>query len=100
MHRVSRSLTYHCDAFRNSDRRRPEECSRWQRDRVAVLRRVMQSLYIQCRPVEMVNGRPATQGEQAAENKDRSKDFPDITAPYRSLRCAAAFVRISVKSHG
>jgi hypothetical protein len=23
----------------------------------------------------MVNGRPATQGEQAAENKDRSKDF-------------------------
>ena len=36
MHRVSRRLTYHCDAFRNSDRRCPEECSRWQSDRVAV----------------------------------------------------------------
>lgn len=75
MHRISRSLTYHCDAFRDSDRRRPKECSRWQRDRVAVLRRVMQSLYIRCRSVGLVNGRPAAQGEQAAENKDKPKDF-------------------------
>jgi hypothetical protein len=75
MHRISRGLAYHCNAFRDGDRRRPEECSRRQRDRVAVVRRVMQRLYIRRRSVGMVNGRPAAQGEQAAENKDKPQDF-------------------------
>jgi hypothetical protein len=53
------------------------------------LRRVMQNLYVRCRSVGMVNGRPAAQGEQAAENKGKLKDFPEhnwqLTVPSDTL---------------
>jgi hypothetical protein len=42
-----------------------------ERDRIAVVRGVMQSLHVRLRPVGMVNGRPAARSAKAAQNKDK-----------------------------